>query len=95
VQITAPVQANLLIIPATALVFQEHRSQVATVKKGEKDKKVVHFKDIEVAQIREGTIEVLHGVTTDDVLIDHPSAALIEGEPVRVVRPAPGYKEGS
>jgi multidrug efflux pump subunit AcrA (membrane-fusion protein) len=87
VQLTAPVLSNLVIIPATSLVFQEHKTQVATVVSGNK----VHFKDIEVAQLREGTIEVLHGVTPKDVLIDHPSAALIEGDTVRVVTPRKGY----
>jgi hypothetical protein len=37
-------------------------------------------------------VEVSAGVTTDDRLIDNPSASLLEGEPVRIVTPAPGYK---
>jgi RND family efflux transporter MFP subunit len=91
VRLSAPVAGDLLVIPTTCLVFQERGTQVATVRDGSK----VHFKDIEVAQIREGTIEVVHGLVPEDLIIDHPSAALLEGETVRIVQPARGYGGGS
>jgi hypothetical protein len=70
------------------MVFDENGTQVATVTSENK----VHFKPISVTQILDSAVEVSTGVTTDDRIIDNPSAALLEGEPVRIVTPAPGYK---
>jgi len=87
VRLSAEVDRSTLTIPASALVFDENGTQVATVTPENK----VHFKPIAVTQILDSAVEVSSGVTTDDRLIDNPSAALLEGETVRIVTPAPGY----
>ena len=88
VSLSAEVDRDTLTIPASAMVFDENGTQVATVTSENK----VHFKPITVTQILDSAVEVSAGVTTDDRLIDNPSASLLEGEPVRIVTPAPGYK---
>lgn len=87
VRLSAQVEEGALTVPATALVFDEKGTQVATLT--EKDE--VHFQPISVTRILDSAVEVSAGVTTEDRIIDNPSAALLEGEPVRVVTPAPGY----
>jgi len=87
VTLSADVDRGALTMPATALVFDEKGTQVATVTADNK----VHFKPITVTQILDTAVEVSVGLTTDDRIIDNPSAALLEGETVRVVTSAPGY----
>jgi RND family efflux transporter MFP subunit len=87
VHLTAPVDRQVLTIPSTALVFQEHSTQVAVVTEDER----VHFKPITVSKLMDNTVEVAVGVATSDRVVNNPSAALLEGDKVRVVTPAPGY----
>ncbi len=86
VHLSAALDRQRLIIPATALVFQENGTEIATVVNNK-----VHFKPITVTQIRDGTVDVNEGVALTDAIIDNPSAALLEGDAVRVVKKAPGY----
>jgi len=87
VHLTAPVEKGLFTIPTTAMVFQEHGAQVAVVAEGDR----VHFKPITVGRILDNAIEVAEGITASEHIINNPSAALLEGDNVRVVTPAPGY----
>ena len=87
VQLTAPVEKSVLTIPSSAMVFQEHGAQVAVV--GGDD--LVHFKAITVSRILDSSVEVKDGVSADDRIINNPSAALLEGDKVRIVTPAAGY----
>jgi RND family efflux transporter MFP subunit len=87
VELTAPVDRKVFMIPSTALVFQEHGTQVAVV--GEDDR--VHFKPITVSKLMDNAIEVEKGISTEDRVVNNPSAALLEGDKVRIVTPAPGY----
>lgn len=87
VHLTAPVEKSVLTIPSTALVFQEHGAQVAVVTEGDR----VHFKPITVGRILDSAIEVVDGISVSEHIINNPSAALLEGDNVRVVTPAPGY----
>ena len=87
VRLTAPVEESVLTIPSTAMVFQEHGTQVAVVT----DDSRVHFKQITVNKILDNMVEVTEGATTSDRIINNPSAALLEGDKVRIVEPAPGY----
>lgn len=91
VEITAPVERKTFIIPSSALVFQEHGTQVATVT----EKNHVHFKSIKVTKIRDKEVEVGHGLSSTDRIVKHPTADLLEGDPVRIVSPAPGYELSS
>ncbi len=86
VRLTAPVDRDSLTIPSTALVFQEKGTSVAVVTEDNR----IHFKPITVRKILDTAFEVA-GISKTDRIVDNPSAALIEGDQVRIVTPAPGY----
>lgn len=87
VVLTAPVDRKTLTIPSTALVFQEHGTQVAVVTDNDR----VHLKTIDVSKLMDNAVEVAEGLSVTDRIVNNPSAALLEGDKVRIVTPAPGY----
>lgn len=87
VHLTAPVESGVMTIPTSALVFQEHGTQVAVVT----EDNTVHFKPIEVTKILDNLIELTSGISEEDRIINNPSAALLEGDKVRIVTAAAGY----
>ena len=87
VHLTAPVDRGVMTIPTSALVFQEHGTQVAVV--GEDDR--LHFKPITVDKIFDNYIEVTEGLSEADRIVNNPSAALLEGDKVRIVTASTGY----
>lgn len=87
VHLTAPVDRQAFTIPSPALVFQEHGTQVATLTA----ENCVHFQPITVSRLMDNVVEVAGGLSAQDRLVNNPSAALLEGDQVRVVTPAPGY----
>ncbi|AAU90554.1 MULTISPECIES: efflux RND transporter periplasmic adaptor subunit [Methylococcus] len=87
VTLTVPNDTHILSIPASALVFQEANTQVAVVTDDDR----IHFKPIQVSKILDGTVEFTEGVTPNERIVNNPSAALLEGDKVRIVKPAPGY----
>ncbi|GAB1723666.1 MAG: secretion protein HlyD [Nitrospira sp.] len=87
VEITAPVDRKVHTIPSTALVFQEHGTQVAVVTEDSH----VHLQPITVSRLLDSAVEVEAGISAGDRIVNNPSAALLEGDKVRVVTPAPGY----
>ena len=87
VALTAPVDRKVVTIPSTALVFQEHGTQVAVVTKDDR----VHFKAITVSKLLDSAVEVAEGISVDDRIVNNPTAALLEGDKVRIVTAAPGY----
>jgi RND family efflux transporter MFP subunit len=87
VHLTAPVDRQTFTIPSTALVFQEHGTQVAMVTAEDR----VHLQPITVNKLMDQFVEVGEGLSAKDRIINNPSAALLEGDPVRIVTPAPGY----
>ena len=89
VTITAPLKGDTLIIPSSALVFQEASTEVAVLDAEDR----VHFKPIKVGKLMDGFTEVLSGISTTDRLVQTPSAALLEGDKVRIVTPRPGYED--
>ena len=74
-------------MPSTALVFQEHGTEVAVVTEDNR----VHYKPIIVSKLLDATVEVTEGIDTTDRIVNNPSAALLEGDKVRIVTPAAGY----
>ena len=88
VRITAPVDRNVLTIRTTSLVFQEHGAQIAMVSEDDH----VHFKPIAVTRVLDNAMEITEGITASDRIINNPSAALLEGDRVVIVTPAPGYQ---
>ncbi|WHZ22629.1 MAG: putative Co/Zn/Cd efflux system membrane fusion protein [Nitrospira sp.] len=87
VHLTAPVDRQVFMIPSTALVFQEHGTQVAMVTEDER----IHLQPILVSKLMDSAVEVAEGISSHDRIVNNPSAALLEGDKVRVVTPAPGY----
>ncbi|MEK6804311.1 MAG: efflux RND transporter periplasmic adaptor subunit [Nitrospirota bacterium] len=87
VVLTAPVDRKVFTIPSTALVFQEHGTQVAVVAQDDR----VHLQPITVSRLLDSAVEVAEGISTSDRIVNNPSAALLEGDKVRIVTPAPGY----
>ena len=87
VKLKVPRNTNVLSIPSSAMVFEEQGTQVATVT----DDNRVHFKPITVTRILDQTVELTGGISKTDRIVNNPSAALLEGDKVRIVTPAPGY----
>jgi RND family efflux transporter MFP subunit len=87
VHLTAPVDSQVFMIPSTALVFQEHGTEVAVVTADDR----VQLKPITVSKLMDNAVEVAGGISASDRVINNPSAALLNGDKVRVVTPAPGY----
>jgi len=87
VELTAPVDRQIHTIPSTALVFQEHGTQVAVVTKDDR----IHLQAITVSKLFANAVEVAEGISASDRIVNNPSAALLEGDKVRVVTPASGY----
>lgn len=87
VQLTAPVDRQAFTMPSTALVFQEHGAQVAVVKEDD----TILLKDIKVGKLMDQIVEVADGLSPNDRIVNNPSAALLEGNKVRIVTPIAGY----
>ena len=87
VHLTAPVDRQVFTIPSSAMVFQEYGTEVAVVTEDDH----VHFKPIKVSKILDDAIEVAEGISQGDRIVNNPSAALLEGDEVRIVTPARGY----
>jgi hypothetical protein len=49
------------------------------------------LKPITVSKLMDNAVEVAEGISTSDRVVNNPSAALLEGDKVRIVTPAPGY----
>ena len=88
VRLTVSLDQDSLTVPSSALVFQENGAQVAIVEADEK----VHFRPVHINRILDGVMEVSSGVSGNDRIVNNPSAALLEGDKVRVVTSAPGYE---
>lgn len=80
-----PGNANTLRVPATALVFRAAGLQIATVEQGNRVK--LHS----VSQGRDfgTTVELLTGVTANDVIIVNPPDSITDGAQVRIAKPPP------
>jgi hypothetical protein len=70
------------------LVFQEHGAQIALVSEDDR----VHFKPIAVTRVLDNAMEITEGISASDRIVNNPSAALLEGDKVVIVTPAPGYQ---
>ncbi len=87
VNLSVDVANRHLSIPSSALVFDEMGTRVAVVD----DNNIVHFKPIKIQRILDATVELSEGISTEDRIINNPSAAILEGDKVTIVTPAPGY----
>lgn len=87
VRLTAPVESGVITIPTSAMLFQERGTQVVVLSEDDR----VHYKPILVAKMYDNYVEVKEGISMSDRIVNNPSAALLEGDKVRLVTPAPGY----
>jgi len=87
VTVSADTKADILTVPTTAMIFDAHGMRVATMDEHHK----VHFKDVNVAQLRARTVEILGGLSITDKVINAPNLGLLEGSKVKVVELAKGY----
>ena len=87
VRLTAAVESGVVTIPTSAMVFQEKGTQIVTLTEDDR----VHYKPILVAKMYDNYVEVKEGVAMSDRIVNNPSAALLEGDKVKIVTPAPGY----
>lgn len=86
VSLSVKTNEKSLIIPSTALVFDDKGTQVAVVDSNQK----AHFKPIKINKIMDSEISVETGLSESDMIIDNPSSALLEGDTVQVVTPEAG-----
>lgn len=87
VRLTAPVESGVMSIPTSAMMFQEHGAQVAVLT----EDNTIHYKPIVVAKMLDSTVEVQEGISEGDRIVNNPNSALLEGDKVHIVKPAPGY----
>ncbi|MGO3517751.1 MAG: efflux RND transporter periplasmic adaptor subunit [Acetobacter cibinongensis] len=83
----APGDTNMLILPEGALVFRAEGAQVALVDETDH----VHLVNVTVGTNLGTTLQILSGVKKTDRIINNPSAGLLDGQKVRVVKGTPGY----
>ncbi len=74
-----PTQAQLLSIPANAVLFRAQGMQVAIVKDGK-----VHLQHVTIGKDNGKTLEIASGVQAGDTIIVDPSDSISEGQPVQL-----------
>jgi len=72
-----------LVVPAAALIFRREGLRVATVT-GD----VAHLVPVIIGQDDGATVQIIHGLSATDAIIQDPPDSLIDGERVRVVAPS-------
>jgi RND family efflux transporter MFP subunit len=87
VHLTAPIDRQAYTMPSTALVFQERGTQVAVVTEDDH----IHLKPVKVSKLMDQIVEIEEGLSPSDRIVNNPSAALLEGNKVRIVTPTAGY----
>jgi hypothetical protein len=84
-----PGDDHTLRVPATALVFRAQGLQVATVVRGNQGNQGGQVKLHSVTQGRDfgNTVEVVNGLTADDLVIVNPPDSITDGAQVRIAKP--------
>ncbi|CAB3792435.1 efflux RND transporter periplasmic adaptor subunit [Pararobbsia alpina] len=80
IQFSLPVQANMVRIPASALVFDSRGLVVATLGANNR----VQFKPVTINRDLGDAVEIGSGLTPDDRVIDTPPDGLLDGDAVQV-----------
>ena len=78
-----PGSASTLRVPATALIFRAAGLQVAAVEQGD----VVKLHTVTQGRDFGTSVEVLSGLSPNDVIIVNPPDSVTDGEKVRIARP--------
>lgn len=80
VQFDLPVQADVLRVPSSALVFDDHGMRVATLDSNDH----VHFKTVSIARDFGDSVEIASGLQATDRVIDTPPDGLADDDPVQL-----------
>ncbi|MGA8366590.1 MAG: efflux RND transporter periplasmic adaptor subunit [Candidatus Acidiferrales bacterium] len=88
VHLKMPSGAPAAIVPAGALIFRSQGLQVGTVENGNR----AELKDVTLGRDFGADVEVVSGLTANDLVIVNPPDSLVSGETVRVA--APGENGG-
>jgi len=81
VHLKVPTSVRTLELPVSALIFRSQGLQVGTVDKNS----CAVLKSISLGRDMGNTVEIVSGLSPDDVVITNPPDSLISGEEVRVV----------
>ncbi|WP_281701901.1 efflux RND transporter periplasmic adaptor subunit [Acetobacter malorum] len=87
----APGDPDMLILPEGAIIFRAEGTQVALVD----DSNHVHLVGVTVGTNLGTTVQILRGVKKTDRVVNSPSAGLLDGQSVRIVKGTPGYNVAS
>ncbi len=87
VELRIPRQSPALIVPASAIIFNQNGMQVAVVEDG-----LVHLRQIAITTDYGTEVEVNGGVKDGDQIILQPPVNLADGEKVQVVSEPPAKK---
>jgi len=87
VELRIPRQSPALIVPASAIIFNQNGMQVAVVEDG-----LVHLRQIAITTDYGTEVEVNGGVKDGDQIIPQPPVNLADGEKVQVVPEPPAKK---
>jgi membrane fusion protein (multidrug efflux system) len=90
VHFDVPLDHKVPVVPEQALLFRSQGTQVAVVGADHR----VHLRAVKLGLNFGSTVQVLSGVTRDDRLVMSPSAGLLEGQNVAVVKGVPGLEPG-
>jgi len=80
VHFSTPTAAPSLIVPAAAVIFRRDGVRVATVT-GD----VAHLVSVIIGEDDGATVQIVHGLSTTDKVIQDPPDSLVDGEKVHVV----------
>lgn len=86
VQFAVPTNHDVLIVPEQALLFRDQGMQLALVDSNDR----VHLQNVKLGLNFGQNVQVLSGLKPTDRLIVNPSAGMLEGEQVQIVRGVPG-----
>jgi RND family efflux transporter MFP subunit len=81
VHLKVPSQVRTLVLPVSALIFRSQGLQVGTIQGGHR----AVLKSVTLGRDLGNTVEVVSGLSADDLVITNPPDSLITGEEVRVV----------
>ncbi len=86
VHLKVPSGSPTLIVPVTALIFRAEGLQIGVVKDGEKNSTTAELQKVALGKDMGNEVEVVSGLSADDLVIVNPPDSLISGEAVRVVK---------
>jgi len=84
VHFKTPSTITTFIVPSTALIFRRQGLQVGVVVNGS----VAHLVPVTIGEDDGATVQIVSGLSANDLVIQEPPDSLIEGEKVTVVKPA-------